>query len=271
VRWRSTPRLWHSDRVDEPLSAQAFYDGLAADYHLLFDDWREAAVRHGDVIGEVLRELRVGPGARLLDCTCGIGTQAIPLAARGYRVIGTDASAEAVARARSEAERWGVTVDLATCDVRDVGSLGITADAVLACDNSLAHLLTEDSLLSALRSIRACLSPGGAFVASFRDYDGLCRDRPTGTVPVVHSSDDRQAVVGQAWSWSDDANTVLIRLFVLEEGDGGWSCSVLTTRLRAWKRADVDAALPAAGFDDVRWLLPDHTGYYQPIVTAIAI
>ena len=32
------------------------------------------------------------PPASVLDCTCGIGTQALPLAALGYRVTGTDAT-----------------------------------------------------------------------------------------------------------------------------------------------------------------------------------
>ena len=37
--------------------------------------------------------------AEVLDCSCGIGTQAIGLALRGHRVTGTDLSFRAAARA----------------------------------------------------------------------------------------------------------------------------------------------------------------------------
>jgi 2-polyprenyl-3-methyl-5-hydroxy-6-metoxy-1,4-benzoquinol methylase len=55
-----------------------------------------------------------------LDCTCGIGTQALPLARLGYRVTGTDISPAAVKRARAEATMRGLDADFKVSDVRDV-------------------------------------------------------------------------------------------------------------------------------------------------------
>ena len=85
-----------------PDSTVAFYDGLAADYHLVYGDrWDEAVARQGAVLEWVIR--RTLPGARdVLDCSCGIGTQAIGLARRGFRVHGTDASPRSIERARAE-------------------------------------------------------------------------------------------------------------------------------------------------------------------------
>lgn len=98
-----------------------FYEELADDYHLIFEDWWTAALAHGEIIDRLLRELGVRPGASVLDCTCGIGTQAIPLALRGYRVLGSDISAAPVERAKREAKERGAEIDLIVCDVRDVG------------------------------------------------------------------------------------------------------------------------------------------------------
>lgn len=258
--------------MEEGLSAEDFYDALASEYHLMFQDWWEAAKAHGKIIGTLLLGLGVRPGARLLDCTCGIGTQALPLALQGYRVLGSDISAAAIARAQREARKRDIQVDFVVCDVREVGQLvSSRVEAVLACDNSLAHLLTADDLLAALRSIRMCLGTGGLFLASIRDYDQLSRERPAGIVPVTYSSNGRRRIVGQAWEWTETGETILIRLFILLEDQGGWSCSMWTTRSRAWHRSDMETALFAAGFDGVAWHWPHDSGYYQPIITARAI
>ncbi len=76
-----------------PRSAAPFYDALAADYDALFDDWWTAAQWHASVVDGMLRRHGVAPASRVLDCACGIGTQALGLAALGYEVTGTDVSA----------------------------------------------------------------------------------------------------------------------------------------------------------------------------------
>ena len=135
---------------------EEFYDALAAEYHLLFPDWWAAAQWHGEVIARVLAGRGVRPPATVLDCTCGVGTQALPLAALGYRTTGTDLSRRAVERARREAETRGLPVTLACADVRDV-RMAVTGTfvAVVSCDNSLPHLLTDPDLERAVDSIRA--------------------------------------------------------------------------------------------------------------------
>lgn len=61
-----------------------------------------------------------------------------------------------------------------------------------------------------------------------------------------------------------------IHLFVVREGIDGWHTDVHTTWYRALTRAGLTEALTRAGFEDVRWHMPDESGYYQPTVTAHA-
>ena len=42
------------------------------------------------------------------------------------------------------------------------------------------------------------------------------------------------------------------------------------SRFRALRRAEMDAALLAAGLREARWLMPEHSGFYQPLVLARA-
>ena len=75
------------------------YDRMAGLYHLIFRDWDESIERQADQLAGIIRR-RWGDGPRsVLDVSCGIGTQAIGLAKRGFSVTASDLSAGAVARA----------------------------------------------------------------------------------------------------------------------------------------------------------------------------
>ena len=84
-------------------SVRAFYDELAESYHLIFADWQGSMRRQATALDRLIQE-QLGPGPHdILDCACGIGTQAIGLALLGHRVQATDISPNAVARAEREA------------------------------------------------------------------------------------------------------------------------------------------------------------------------
>jgi SAM-dependent methyltransferase len=254
-----------------PPSAEGFYQDLAADYHLLFEDWWEGAIWHGKVIGEELRRAGVAPPARLLDATCGIGTQAIPLARQGFLTTGTDLSARAIERAEREASGRGIAAAFAVADVRAVrASVEGTFQAVISCDNALAHLASREDLIAAFGSVHACLRDGGVFLASVRDYDVLARERSPGVVPVCYGPPGARHIVGQSWTWSADGSSVDIQLLILRETKDGWSATVRETTMRAWRRAELEAALLSTGFVRFEWRERDATGYLQPILVAVA-
>ncbi len=76
----------------------ASYAGLADDFHLVHEDWDATVKWQGEALDHMIGAA-LGPGPqRLLDCSCGIGTQALGLAAMGHGVHATDISPEAVAR-----------------------------------------------------------------------------------------------------------------------------------------------------------------------------
>ena len=246
-----------------------FYDALASEYHLLFSDWWSAAEWHGRVVADILAARGTTEG-RLLDCTCGIGTQSLPLARLGFRVTGADISGAAVDRARAEATARGLDVDFVVADVRNVrGVVDGLFDVVISCDNALPHLLTDEDVTRALGSIRSCLRPGGLLMVSLRDYDALRHSRPEGVPISVHGMSGSRHGSGQSWRWSADAEFVDIELFTFTEGAAGsWQARSRVTRCRALRREPLDGLLGSVGFTAVEWLMPDVTGYYQPIVLA---
>ena len=137
------------------------YDALATDYHSLHHDWRASVERHGVALDRLLSGLLGAGSLRILDCSCGIGTQAIGLSLLGHSVVGTDLSPASLDRARTEARSFGVELETHIADMRDLHELAGQApfDAVISCDNSIAHL-GNDELAPAFGEMRALVRAG---------------------------------------------------------------------------------------------------------------
>ena len=83
-----------------------FYDRLAGNYHLIFEDWDASLQRQGAALAAILeRECGAASTLRILDCACGIGTQSLGLASLGFTVTACDLSPASVERARVEAAK----------------------------------------------------------------------------------------------------------------------------------------------------------------------
>lgn len=262
--WSVTPSFDDSGAS----SVQAFYDDLAGAYHLIYADWDASVWRQGAVLNDLLvRELGPGP-LTVLDGACGIGTQAIGLALHGHRVTGTDLSPAAVGRASAEAARFGVELTTAVADLRELGRTVRTEfDIVLACDNSLPHLMTDDDLARAVTEMADRLVPGGLFVASIRDYDVLLETRPASEVPRVTDRGDGRWITFQVWDWAADGRSYEVSQFILHQHEDGWTTRQFVTAYRALRRSELAAALVASGLVDLGWHEQDETGFHQPIVT----
>jgi SAM-dependent methyltransferase len=252
-------------------ATRAFYDGLADDYHLVYGDWERSITRQAAAL-HALIEARLGPGPRrILDCTCGIGTQALGLAALGHRVTASDLSGGAIARARREAERRSLEIAWDVADVRDlpVRFQGVF-DVVFSADNSLPHLAGPHDLALALRSMVAVLRPGGLLLASIRDYDALLERRPASTSPAFAGPPGERRVTFQLWDWEADGRSYTLEMFVLKESPGsGWTVTTHRARYRAITRAELSAALDVAGIADAMWMMPDRSGFFQPLVLGV--
>ena len=247
----------------------AFYDDLAADYHLIFADWDTAIAREAAIITGLMRDRGVTAGP-VLDASCGIGTQAIGLAQAGFAVTATDISPASVERCAREAAARGLALATAVADIRVLDIAGaVGCAAAVSFDNALAHLLEDADLAAACAALRRVLRPGGTLLASIRDYDQMLRARPTGDPPRRYATEAGEHITFQLWDWlADDRYT--LRHFIMAGSGRGWTIAERTTTLRALTRAAVADALRQAGFGDVAWLMPEETGFYQPIVAASA-
>jgi SAM-dependent methyltransferase len=249
--------------------AAQFYDPLAEVYHLIFEDWDASMALQAKVVDGLLRTELADRTLRVLDCACGIGTQAIGLAQCGHRVTGSDASAAAVERARREAELRGLEIRFFISDMTELKELAEAEfDAVVAFDNALPHL-ERDELKSAARTMRAKLRDGGLLLASIRDYDRLIAERPAVQGPAFHGVEGARRIVHQIWEWME-RERYRVHLYITVQDGGQWRAHHFAGEYRAMLRSEVTLALQEAGFEDVRWLMPEQSGLYIPLVMARA-
>jgi glycine/sarcosine N-methyltransferase len=243
-----------------------FYDALANDYHLIFDDWDASIGRQSAVIHSLLGE----QPQRVLDMACGMGTQAIGLARLGHAVVARDLSPALVERARVEARRLGTALDISVRDMRvAVAADRSLFDAVIAFDNAFPHLETDADLVAALAAAHHALRPGGRLLASIRDYDDLVQKKPSYDPPRRLGSGHDERVVFQLWDWDKDGRGYCFEHIILvRDGPAAWQTRTTRGHYRALLRLELSEAAVSVGFSDPHWNESKVSGFYQPIFIA---
>ncbi|MFE3410014.1 class I SAM-dependent methyltransferase [Streptomyces mirabilis] len=249
-------------------SVRNFYDELAHDYHLMFRDWDASMAYQAEVLGGLVRKsLGEGPHT-VLDCSCGIGTQAIGLALAGHQVVGSDLSPVAAARAAAEAAARGSRVPVAAADMRQLPFRETTFDVVLCADNSLPHLLSGQDLRAALLGMRRVLRDDGLLMITVRAYDETRQTRPTASPPQVSETRDGQVITFQLWHWHEDGERYDLEHFQLIPAENTWHVRVRRSTSWALTSQQLTEFVTEAGFINIIWHSPASSGYYQPVLTA---
>lgn len=248
-------------RSGGPPMTRDFYDGLAPHYHLIFGDWEASIGRQGKQLDSVIRT--EWPGTRaVLDAAAGVGTQALALAGLGYEVTASDISTGAVRRCRREAAARGLPLRVLAADLRDLAAPDGRFDLVVACDNALPHLLSDEELGRALRECLRCVRPGGGCLVSVRDYPEPPRTGVEMHPYGVKEANGARLVLWQVWTWDGPCYDLA---FYVAEDRGGAECvaRVFRTRYYAVPVSRLLALMREAGFERVRRL---DGAFFQPVL-----
>ena len=245
---------------------QTFYDSMASQYDKLFQDWEATTREQAAILNALFEDYGFDRTANILDCACGIGTQAIGLAALGYNVTASDLSEGELAEAAERAEKNGVSIRFEQADFCSLSKcFSEQFDIVIAMDNALPHMLTGEDLEAAVKSITGQLREGGIFVASIRDYDSLLLTKPPYSPPYIHKTEKGKRVSFQTWDWKEE--NYHLTQYIIDDGET-LKVSKFECEYRATRREELSSLLLAAGCREAAWKFPEETGFYQPIVIA---
>jgi SAM-dependent methyltransferase len=241
-----------------------FYDRMAGLYHLIFPNWEERIQRQAGQLAGIIHD-RWGGGARtVLDVSCGIGTQALGLARRGFAVTASDLSAGAVARARDEARRRGLDIDFSVGDMRAAYDHHRQQfDVVISCDNSITHLLNDDDLLLALRQMHACARPGGGCLLTVRDYDREGRGKGLVKPYGVREEGGTRYVLFQVWDFEGDLYDLAMYFVADDRASNELVTHVMRTQYHAAGTGRLLDLMRRAGFARAERL---DGRFYQPVL-----
>jgi SAM-dependent methyltransferase len=126
----------------------------------VYDDWY-ADLHDPEAVADVLSDS--GPEGRILELGVGTGRLAWPLAARGQKVFGIDASAAMLSRL-VDRERSTGEVLVVRGDMARLPFASETFTTVFVAYNTLFNLPDRAEQHRCLDSVARCLAPGGALV-----------------------------------------------------------------------------------------------------------
>jgi 2-polyprenyl-3-methyl-5-hydroxy-6-metoxy-1,4-benzoquinol methylase len=198
--------------------------------------------RTPEEVERIVELFELEPGAEILDCPCGHGRIANPLAERGFRVTGLDTTELFLERAREDAAARGVEVEYVHGDMRELPWRD-RFDGLLNWFTSFGYF-SDDENKSVLRQFHDALKAGGRLVLETQNVTRIMLNAEP--VHVVGERDGDLTID----RWTLDAENARFRTERIVIRDGRVRKAHFTVRwftvpeLRAW--------LEEAGFENVR-------------------
>ncbi len=244
------------------LNETEFYDRLAEFFDVM-TNWQSRLAMELPFLETIFARHQV---QSVLDCACGTGGHAIALAQRGYRVTGSDISAQMIARAQANAARAGVTIPFHIARFEDLSArFRAQFDAVLCLGNSFPHVLSDDAALASVQSMRACLRAGGVLILHNLNYDKRWKEKPRWFAVNAGRLENRETLVWRFADYGEEQEaegktqmptshasriTFNIALFTKNE-NGAWSVEVQSTPQRPYRQSEIQALLQSVGFGEI--------------------
>jgi glycine/sarcosine N-methyltransferase len=231
---------------------------LASDYEWLFsDDVVGSSPRLGATSpgGRDLLEAavtRLAPGAPVLDCACGIGSDAMALARRGFRVTATDGSLSMAARARQRLAAYSGQVSVTQSRWEQLPDrLTERFDLAICLGNAIVHAGTRPGVAQSLRAIRDVMKPGGTMVVDSRNWELIYRSWPR-IVPASHAIERNGLRCDSLYIWtipeSFDLPCRAEIVFLFENQANELSHRRHELTFQPFRHMDLREALESAGF-----------------------
>jgi len=183
------------------------------------------------------RELHLTARDRILDLCCGDGRYSIPLAEKGYRVVGQDLSFELLSPAREKAGSVKGEVTFFQADMR-TALFPDFFDALINMFTSFGYFSEDRENLLTLKNIRVSLKRRGRFVIDYLNPDFVINRLEPETV------EKRENYLIRQTRRYDERGKRIEKTILIEEGEDQRRYQ---ENVRLYSRGELEAMLTEAG------------------------
>lgn len=229
-----------------------FYDAIAEHYPYFFRDWETQLEREGLGLRAIFRNKGV---EKILDASCGAGTQSVSLATLGFQVVAADPSPGMLRKAQEIAEQFGVSDKIEFVRSDFLSLLDVVSapfDAIISKGNALPHLLLDEEIEMTIRIFYELLRPGGVLVIGMRDFGPFMEERPRfipGSIAV--DPDDNEFITFDVWEWEDGPPVIATQNLYIVKGQGkDYRAMKRKVVYRPLSTDEVKVVLLEAGFEE---------------------
>lgn len=181
------------------------------------------------------------------DLACGTGGFTIPLARRGYDMIGVDRSEEMLTAARRKAADLGKDILFLCQDICRLDLYG-TVDAFLCATDGINYIISPPLLFDMFKRIKTCfLNPGGIFIFDVSTEYKL--SQLVGSNTFIHDERDLFYTWENHYIEKRKLSDMYLNFFVKENGSYRRFCE--RHLQRAYSEAELRTLLKRAGFEKI--------------------
>jgi glycine/sarcosine N-methyltransferase len=216
--------------------------------------WDERIKREWPLLQKILGS---APSPQVLDLGSGTGEHARFLAAKGFEVVGIDASPSMIEKSAVEKAEGNVRFilgDMSEIDTLVEGSFG----AALCIGNALPHLTQEGDLQRFARALRKVLLPGGPVLIQLLNYDRIEAKRER-ALPInfLPDPDDPKATIVfvRLMELQPDGRVIFMPSTFKLRTDREEPLELLKSQrveIRGWRYAEIERAFRENGFSSLQ-------------------
>lgn len=183
----------------------------------------------------------------LLDLCCGSGRHATSLVEKGYQIMGVDANAQAIERARAACPQGRFVVG----DMRALTVLGETFDGVVNLWHSFGYF-DDETNQEILRQVHDVLRPGGRAIFDIYNRDHF------GRRPAVEIAERAGKIVHTSRSWDGPRQRVTLSYDGAVQDTFEWRLYSPREFEDACRAADLQPIVTCAWCDESIPAAPEH-------------
>lgn len=187
--------------------------------------------------------------SKIINYGCGTGRHDLEFTKLGYQCTGIDMSPLMIEIAQKNAKAKKAEIDFSVADIRTYESRE-KYDAVISLFHVMSYQNSNEDILSAFRSARSALEPGGLFLFDVWYGSGVLSDKPV--VRVKEIEDEKNKLVRIARPVMHEKSNVVdvcYEVFVIDKTNGYTKTINEVHHMRYFFRPELEFYLQEAGFE----------------------